>query len=145
MKEKKTISRNVFKSEVKQLSYLFPVWQGIFYRQAVKQCGVEYRMGIVHLNLLTAGMSLFTSNYRKGGAFSIDDLRGLFPFGKINYSHYMSDLVKAGLIRRITTGKYLITTDGIEFIKKFNRVLVNLQSENLKTLGVIRPIKYLWD
>lgn len=145
MEEKKTRSRNVYKNEVKQLSYMFPVWQGIFYRQAVKQCGADYRLGVVHLNLLTAGMSLFTSDYRRGKSFSIDDLRELFPFGRINYSSYMSDLVKADLIRRITTGKYLIITDGIEFIKRFNKVLVNLQTENMKTLGIIRPFKYLWD
>lgn len=132
----KTRNRCFYKNEVKHLTGVFPVWQGSFYREAVKLCGVEYGLGSVHLNILSAGMSLYVSGYRKNGVFAIDDITGLFPLGNINYSHYMTGLMCAGLLARLSKGKYIITPEGFDFINRFNKVLLDMQINNLKRQGV---------
>lgn len=128
----KTPYRNI----KKHLMYLFPIWQGSFYKRAIKLCCSDVRLGVVHMNIMTAGLALYVSGYRKNNIIRVADLIKFFPFGNINFAHYANDLIKAGLLVRVKAGRYIITAKGIQLIKRFNSVLLELQSDYLNTFGV---------
>lgn len=88
------------------------------------------------MNIMTAGLALYVSGYRKTNVIRVADLIKFFPFGNINFAHYANDLINAGLLARVKTGSYIITTKGIQRVKKFNSVLLELQSDYLNTFGV---------